>query len=177
MVILLKSWKGNIVVKLFTTFVSEYLKIFLRNSLEKLGNSSREIPRNWFWRPFCYKFSLVFLTRNSSELVNSWEKLSTFSPDFPVKDSWEFPRIFYKIVTWVSYLIMYHHSIYSRYTGYTGCPTIVYIYSTYRISCIYKKFLWRFVHNFWKNFKYFLVFDFMRKVKSSSLKKLEHMLQ
>ena len=28
------------------------------------------------------------------------ELLSTFSPDFPVKDSWEFPRIFHKIVTW-----------------------------------------------------------------------------
>ena len=54
-------WRGNIVVKLFTTFVSEYFKIFLRNSWENLGNSSREITRNWFWRPFCYKFSLVFL--------------------------------------------------------------------------------------------------------------------
>ena len=55
-----------------------------------------------------------FLGPGSSELVtgNSREKLSTFSPDFPVKnswefpriprkDSWEFPRIFRKIVTWV----------------------------------------------------------------------------
>ena len=55
-----------------------------------------------------------FLRPGSSEWVmrNSWEKLSTFSPDFPVKDSWEFPwiprkdswefpRIFRKIVTWV----------------------------------------------------------------------------
>ena len=54
-----------------------------------------------------------FLGPGSSELVtgNSREKLSTFSPDFPVKDSWEFPRIprkdswefpriFRKIVTW-----------------------------------------------------------------------------
>ena len=38
--------------------------------------------------------SLEWVPRNSSEL------LSTFSPDFPVKDSWEFPRIFRKIVTW-----------------------------------------------------------------------------
>ena len=57
-----------------------------------------------------------FLGPGSSELVtgNSREKLSTFSPDFPVKeswefpriprkDSWEFPRIFRKIVTWDSY--------------------------------------------------------------------------
>ena len=45
-----------------------------------------------------------FLGPGSSELVtrNSREKLSTFSPDFPVKDSWEFPRIFRKIVTWVN---------------------------------------------------------------------------
>ena len=43
-----------------------------------------------------------FLGPGSWEWVtrNSWEKLSTFSPDFPVKDSWEFPRIFLKIVTW-----------------------------------------------------------------------------
>ena len=54
-----------------------------------------------------------FLGPGSSEWVtrNSWEKLSTFSPDFPVKDSWEFPRIprkdfwefpriFRNIVTW-----------------------------------------------------------------------------
>ena len=36
-----------------------------------------------------------FLGPGSSEWVtrNSWEKLSTFSQDFPVKDSWEFPRI------------------------------------------------------------------------------------
>ena len=36
MVILLKSWRGNIVVKLFTTFVSEYFKIFLIGTLEKI---------------------------------------------------------------------------------------------------------------------------------------------
>ena len=48
-----------------------------------------------------------FLGPGSSELVtrNSWEKLSTFSPDFPVKDSWEFPRIFRKIVTWVALVV------------------------------------------------------------------------
>ena len=28
------------------------------------------------------------------------ELLSTFSPDFPVKDSWEFSWIFHKIATW-----------------------------------------------------------------------------
>ena len=57
-----------------------------------------------------------FLRPGSSEWVtrNSWEKLSTFSPDSPVKDSWEFPwiprkdswefpRIFRKLVTWDSY--------------------------------------------------------------------------
>ena len=61
MVILLKSWRGNMVVKLFTAFVSEYFKIFLRNSYENLGNSSREIPRNWFWRPiFATNFLWVF---------------------------------------------------------------------------------------------------------------------
>ena len=55
-----------------------------------------------------------FLGSGSSEWVmrNSREKLSTFSTNFPVKDSWEFPwiprkdswefqRIFRKIVTWV----------------------------------------------------------------------------
>ena len=30
----------------------------------------------------------------------SSEWVTIFSPDFPVKDSWEFPRIFRKIVTW-----------------------------------------------------------------------------
>ena len=35
-------------------------------------------------------------------MIISLEFLSTFSPDFPVKDSREFPRIFFKIVTWES---------------------------------------------------------------------------
>jgi len=52
-----------------------------------------------------------FLGPGSSELVtrNSWEKLSTFLPDFPVKDSWEFPRIFRKIVTWEAPLLSSTH--------------------------------------------------------------------
>ena len=43
-------------------------------------------------------------TRNSLECVtrNSWECLSTFLPDFPVNNSWEFPRIFHTIVIWVA---------------------------------------------------------------------------
>ena len=57
------------------------------------------------YKKFLWPGSLEWVTRNS------WEKLLTFSPDFPVKDSWEFPRIprkdsweflriFSKIVTW-----------------------------------------------------------------------------
>ena len=69
-----------------------------------------------------------FLGPGSEELVtrNSWEKLSTFSPDFPVKDSWEFPwiprkdswefqRIFLKIVTWVAWQMLCSGEI--RYSG------------------------------------------------------------
>ena len=89
MVILLKSWRGNIVVKLFTTFVSEYFKIFLRNSWENLGNSSREIPRNWFWRPFCYKFSLVFLKNWLQEIP--WIELR----EFPRNGLQEIPRTWF----------------------------------------------------------------------------------
>ena len=71
-----------------------------------------------------------FLGPGSSELVtrNSREKLSTFSPDFPVKDSWdfpriprkdswEFPRIFLKIVTWDEvYTIIARQSAVSAWT-------------------------------------------------------------
>ena len=93
MVILLKSWRGNIVVKLFTTFVSEYFKIFLRNSWENLGNSSREIPRNWFWRPFRYKFSLVFL-KDWIELVkrNSLDRVTRISLEWVTRNSSEWVK-------------------------------------------------------------------------------------
>ena len=127
---------------IYTGICWEYFKIFLRYSWENLGNSSQEIPRNWFWRMFLWKFprisanfvdifsgfSVELVTRNFLELVtrkslyrvrrNSSEwvtrnssqlamviflewvtknysiLLSTFSPDFPVKDS-----LF--VVTWV----------------------------------------------------------------------------
>ena len=95
-------------------FATNFLWVFWR-----IGN--KKFPR------ICYKNFLgksyknflgmgykKFLGPGSSELVtrNFREKLSTFSPDFPVKDSWEFPwiprkdswefpRIFRKIVTWV----------------------------------------------------------------------------
>ena len=68
------------------------------NGLQEIHrNGLQEIPRSWIL---------------GMGYRNSWEKLSKFSPDFPVKDSWEFPRIpkkdfweflriFRKIVTWV----------------------------------------------------------------------------
>ena len=103
MVILLKSWWGNIDVKLFTTFVSEYFKIFLRNSWENLGNRSKEIPRNWFWRPFRYKFSLVFLKIGNKKFPRiGYKKFLGYSYVSLLGISWEFPRIFRKIITWVS---------------------------------------------------------------------------
>ena len=96
MVILLKSWRGKIVVKLFTTFVSEYFKIFLRNSWENLCNSSREIPMSWCWRRFCYKFSLVFLKNWLQEIP--WIELREFPRnglrEIPGKSCRHFHRIF-----------------------------------------------------------------------------------
>ena len=85
MVILLESWRGNIVAKIFTTIgPKSWLMNVLRNSWENLGNSSQEIPRTWFWRTFLWnsrefpqilsaelvtrKF-LELVTRNSSDLV------------------------------------------------------------------------------------------------------------
>ena len=43
----------------------------------------------------------------------SSEKLSTFLLDFPVKDSWEFPRIFRKICTWVAYIYIHISILYT----------------------------------------------------------------
>ena len=150
MVILVKSWRGNIDVKLFTTIghkswlvnlLRKMLKIFqdipkelLRKSWEQFpGNSQELVMKNFsleiskhfhefcrhFLRFFCRignkKFPGIggkkflgqsyekilgmgckkFLGPGSSEQVtrNSSEQMSTFSPDFPVKDSWEFPWI------------------------------------------------------------------------------------
>ena len=76
-------------------FATNFLWFFWR-----IGN--KKFPGIGYKKFLGYRYK-KFLGPGSSEWVtrNSWEKLSTFSPDFPVKDSWEFPRIFRKIVTWV----------------------------------------------------------------------------
>ena len=61
-------------------------ELVTRNSLEMVTRNSL----NRVMRIF-----LEWVTRSSSDLVtkNSSEQLSSFSPDFPIKNSWEFPRI------------------------------------------------------------------------------------
>ena len=106
MVILLKSWRGNIVVigpKSWLVNLLRNMQIFLRNSWENFGNSSREIPRNWFWRTYHWKFpristnfvdifsgfSAELLTRNSLELVtrNSLDRVMRIFSEWVTRNS------------------------------------------------------------------------------------------
>jgi len=115
--LILKSWRGNIVVKLITTFVNEYFKIFLRNFWENLGNSShgnsQELVLKTFLLQIFSGFSEELVTRNSLELVtrNSLDRVTRISSEWvtrnsldlvprnwlreiPRKSSWNFHRIF-----------------------------------------------------------------------------------
>ena len=76
-----------------------------RNSLELVTRNFLDSHEN-FLGMSCKKF----LRPGSSEWVtrNPLEYLSTFSPDFPVKDSWEFLQIFCKIITWGPSLTIYY---------------------------------------------------------------------
>ena len=91
-------------------------KKFPRIGYKKFLDKSYENFLGMGYKKFLGMGYKKILEPGSSEWVrrNSWEKLSTFSPDFPVKDSWEFrriprkdswefPWIFRKIVTWDVY--------------------------------------------------------------------------
>ena len=86
MVILLKSWRGNIVVKLFTTFVSEYFKIFLRNSWEQFQGNSQELVLKACQLQIFSGFSDELVTRNSLE---NWLQ------EIPWIEIREFPRAWF----------------------------------------------------------------------------------
>ena len=109
----------------YKKFLRMVYKKFLRTGYKKFlrigsylfpGNNHKKISSPGR-TPATVRFSSQELLNEESFPGNSRENLqflSTFSPDFPVKESWEFPRIlgkaipriFRKIVTWESSFIL-----------------------------------------------------------------------
>ena len=109
MVILLKSWRGNIVVKLFTTTTKSWLVNLLRNMLSIFQDIPEELLRkSWELFPgistnfvhIFFGFSAELVTWNSLVTRNSLDRVMRISSDLVTRISRNSCRHFHRIFPW-----------------------------------------------------------------------------